>query len=194
MPLPELSTKASVKFSMPEAAAMPERSASTGIAMSIYGLNSCTGLPPGGPPGEAVWRVYRDRVRLSGRAGGVERRHREGIDRIRRQVGDGEAGAGGGRDLVVVLEDRVTGDDPVAGHGRCVPAQRGGAARGCRGGELGRHGRDGVRGIDHPDHAPGLPRPAAVVRGIITLRPPLGLIAATAHHYWSGSVTALALP
>ena len=129
-----------------------------------------------GVAGRDCGGVHRDRVGLRRRASRIEGRHRERVGRVRRQVGDGIAGAGDGRDLVIVFEDRVAGDGAGAGYGRCVPTQDRGIAGGCGGDQAGRHGRNAMRRIDRSDEGPWLPGPAAVVSGIVALRPPIGSI------------------
>jgi hypothetical protein len=109
----------SVKLWIPEAAAMAERLASCGIAMSMYGLNSCAKFPPPGTPGE-IGAVCTE-MGLDSADDSIQRRHRERVGRVGGKIGHAIDGAGGGRDLMAVLEDRVAGDHAVAGHARCIP-------------------------------------------------------------------------
>ena len=141
--------------------------------------------------------MHRNGIGFGGRAGSIQRRHRERVGRVGGKIGHAIDGAGGGRDLMAVLEDRVAGDDAVAGHARCVPGQdRSGARRG-RGRESGRHARKLVRCVGRRDDRPRLAsaRAAVVVGRIGALRPPVGFVGdAVFHHRHAGGVDAVRQP
>ena len=138
--------------------------------------------------------MHRDRARLGGRAGRIERCHREGVARVGGEIRRGIGRRREGRDLLAVFEDRVASDDrTTAGHARCVPAQRRGRARRRRGGKPGRHGRNRGRGIGRRDDGPRLTGAEAtvVVRGIGALRPPICVVGdAVLRHGHAGGVDA----
>ena len=95
---------------------------------------------------------------------------------IGREVCDGIAGAGDGRDLLAVLEDGVAGHAAAAGNARRIPTQDRRGAAGAAGGQAGGRGRNVVCTVHSSDDRPGLAGPAAVEGGIIALRPPFRLV------------------
>ena len=94
--------------------------------------------------------VHRDRTGLGRRARGIERRHRELVVGVGREVRRGEVRVGHGGDLLAVLEDLVAGDRAAARYAGRGPAQQ--RRRAGDGGrrQSGRRGRH-HRGARRPD-------------------------------------------